>query len=99
MILKCLWDARSEWYMIGIALEVNLDELHEIESREYGSSEKCLSRMLNSWLRQTSPLPTWSKLIEALRSPGVCYLNMAEELSAGLNWSGHSGEETSPQGT
>ena len=90
--MNLLWDARSKWYMIGIELGLDVDELDAIEANSHHRTDECLSKMLHSWLRQAIPRPTWSKLVEALRSRSIGYTNMAEELSA------MSGGVTSPKG-
>ena len=41
--------------------------------------------MLSLWLKQTSSLPTWSKMIRALKRPAVGFQSLAEEIEMKLN--------------
>ncbi len=45
--------------------------LQEIQHKHRDVAGACLTAMLEHWLTQTYPLPSWSALIEALRSPAL----------------------------
>ena len=79
-----LWLARVKWYSIGVALGVDIADLDAMKVSSREDAGECLSRMLNQWLRQVNPPPTYSALIEALKSPLVGYVNLAHKLSSGL---------------
>ena len=60
--------ARARWYNIGLKLNIPCSDLEVYRNL---SSDDALRDMLRYWLRRTNPAPTWSRLIEALRSPTV----------------------------
>ena len=74
------WEARVQWYNVGLGLNITTDSLDAIESDNRGRSDHCFRAMLTQWLRREHPRPTWSALSEALRSPSVGLRNLAQEL-------------------
>ena len=42
-----------------------------IKSTNHHIVESCFTAMLTHWLKRSDPLPSWSELAEALRSPPV----------------------------
>ena len=75
-----VWDARKEWYDIGLGLRMSADTLDAIREDERGICKACFREMLKVWLRRTKPKPTWSELAAVLRSPMVGYEDLAEQL-------------------
>ena len=67
-----VWEARSQWYNIGLGLGLSVGTLETIQcnNRKY---EDCFRDMLSKWLKKANPRPTWSALAEALESPSVDY--------------------------
>ncbi len=52
----------------------------EIQHIHRDVAEACLTGMLEHWLTQTDPPPSWSTLIEALRSPALGRGDIASEI-------------------
>ena len=75
-----LWDARSRWRNIGIQLRMKIEDLEAIGEKNLNAPESCFTDCITTWLRQTEPPPTWTALINALRSPPVGFQEMAERL-------------------
>ena len=69
-----------EWYDIGVDLKISPDTLDEIRT-DHGDTKSRFREMLKVWLRRVEPYPTWSELIEALKSPLVGREDLAKKLS------------------
>ena len=69
----------DRWYSLGIQLQVPVGILKCIRKENHTMSE-CLLEMLVSWLKRTSPPPTWEALAEALKSPPVGEGHLAQQL-------------------
>ena len=76
-VYESVFCARARWYNIGLKLNIPSCDLEVY--REL-SDDNALRDVLRYWLRQTDPAPTWSRLIEALRSPTVGEYQLAEDL-------------------
>ena len=74
-----IYEARAKWYDIGIELEIPTGTLKSIKSM-YGSPADCLVEMLDTWLKQVDPKPSWRLLIDALEQPTVGEERLAERL-------------------
>ena len=76
--IQCFtWDARSQWYSVGLALGISPDALDAIRRNHQGICEDCYTTILKQWLKEK---PTLSSLAEALRSPSVNMGHLAEQL-------------------
>ena len=80
-VRKALWEARQEWFKIGRELHLSMSDLDAIKA-SYNSIELCFTEMLHLWLKQVDPHPTWSALIDALRSPTVKNEELAEHVKS-----------------
>ena len=60
----------ANWEDIGIQLDIDDGELQVIKSDNAGDNRACLREMLRIWLAQTSPAPSWSTIIEAVKYLG-----------------------------
>lgn len=56
----------SEWQNIGTYLHIRCGDLETIKTDE-SRAKSCLREMLNTWLKQIDPLPTWNDLAEAVQ--------------------------------
>ena len=74
-----LWEARAQWYNLGLGLDITPDSLDSIELANSGKPDRCFRAMLTKWLREHQQ-PTWSALAEALRSPSVGLSQLAQEI-------------------
>ena len=80
-VQRVVWDARAEWYNIGLELELDPSTLDEIKMNNDDISDR-FRGMLTQWLRQVSPPPTWSALAAALQSPTVEFGHLAEQVES-----------------
>ena len=75
-----LYCVRAKWKNIGIQLEVDIGTLNAIEKRCRGDPDDCLPEMLDYWLKQVTPPPSWSSLAEALESEPIGEDHLAEHI-------------------
>ena len=81
-VLEELLQVRSKWYYVGIKLKVPVDTLEGIKT-QYDDPMDQLREMLKPWLKRAAKSqPTWSVLVEMLRSSLVEEPKMADELEA-----------------
>ena len=69
-VQNILWEVCEKWFDIGIQLKLAPSSLNKIEAN-FKTVEECCRKMLLTWLSQVDPKPTWSALVEALKSPPV----------------------------
>ena len=79
LVRREIYEVRAKWYDIGIELEVPTGTLKSIKSM-YDSPAECLVEMLDTWLKQVDPKPSWRLLISALEQPTVGEERLAERL-------------------
>lgn len=79
-LLNKVWGASSEWYNIGLGLDLSINELDCISQQEKRPQD-CFREMLKKWLRKTVN-PHKSQLINALRQPSVDHQQLAKDLCA-----------------
>ena len=75
-----LWDARDKWYNIGIQLDMAVVDLEVIRRDQNATTDECMTEMLIKWLRNACNPPTWNCIVNALRSPTVNLMHMAETI-------------------
>lgn len=79
-VRKAVWPACNEWSDIGIELGLDYATLEKIKA-EKCDIKACLTHMLHLWLDPRSSLhPTWSALVDALKSITVGYGELAEHI-------------------
>ena len=71
IVYSATFDARSKWYDIGLALNLDPSSLDVIRGENPGNTSSCLRSMLVVWLRTAEPKPSWAGLKAALISPPV----------------------------
>ena len=74
-----MWEARTQWYNLGLDLDITPDSLDAIEQANGQNPDRCFRAMLTKWLREHEQ-PTWSALAEALRSPSIGQSRLAEKI-------------------
>ena len=79
-----IWEARSKWQNIGIELDLKKNDLDAINATNGSDTDACFREMLSLWLKQTKSLPTWSKMIRALKRPAVGFQRLAEDIEKKL---------------
>ncbi|XP_064398478.1 uncharacterized protein LOC135345065 isoform X3 [Halichondria panicea] len=80
VVREATWDARAKWQCLGEELGASIGKLHEIQHNHRDVAGACLTTMLEHWLIQTDPSPSWFALIEALRSPALDRGDIASEI-------------------
>ena len=78
IVQRILWEARTQWYNLGLELDITPDSLDSIQLANQ-NPDRCFRAMLTKWLREHQR-PTWSALAEAVRSPVVGLGHLAEEI-------------------
>ena len=66
-----LYPARAKWKSIGIELDIDIGTLKVIEKRCNSDPDECLPEMLDHWLKQVDPPPSWEALAKALGSAPI----------------------------
>ena len=60
----------DKWKMIGVLLEIPKGRLEDIATKYRDDLHSCLAEMLETWLKQVDPPPTWAAIIEAVEFIG-----------------------------
>ena len=81
-VLKTAWEARSKWYYIGLELRISPGTLNAIKKNNNQDPDDCLTAMLDYWLNNGKPKPSWVAVAKALKSPMVGYAQLTDELLA-----------------
>ena len=68
-----------KWKTLGIFLKIPTGRLDNIEAKHH-DPEDCLREMLQVWLKQVQPPPTWASIIKALNSDSLEEQQLAKEL-------------------
>ena len=79
-ILEAVWEARVKWFNIGLKLGISVGTLNAIKKNNNQDPEDCLTAMLEYWLNNGKPKPSWTAVANALKSPMVGYAQLAEQL-------------------
>lgn len=75
-----VWDARINWFNLGLELRLKENTLKVIEINCNHKVETCFREMLSEWLRAIDPLPSWEGLLVALKQPPVACKKLAKEI-------------------
>ena len=78
-VMEELADVRAKWYNIGLGLGLSVGTLNSIGT-EHSNNSDSLRATLMKWLNAYSPPPTWSKVVEALRTKTVDEARLAANL-------------------
>ncbi|XP_064385940.1 uncharacterized protein LOC135334611 isoform X5 [Halichondria panicea] len=79
-VRTALWSARAKWMSLGLVLGLPVGTLEAIQEANLTNMPgDCFTELLAEWLK-SSPNPTWSQLVEALRSPIIDYPGIADEI-------------------
>ena len=73
----------AKWRMLGLKLGVKTHELDEI-SKQNQDGVLCLERVLALWKDKANPPYTWATVIDALKSPIVGEMSVAEDVKMWL---------------
>ena len=78
-VLGHVYSARCKWMQIGIALDMDPDDLEAIKVEFYDVGS-WFTHMLIQWLTRVFPQPSWDAMIKALKEPHVGYPQLAEKV-------------------
>ena len=78
-VLEAVWEARAQWYNIGLKLGISVGTLDSIDATSQNPG-KCFTAMSKDWLKNGKSQPSWAQLAKALKSRMVGYAQLAEEL-------------------
>ena len=78
-VYAALFEKRSRWRSIGIALGLIPSELNNIEA-QYERLDRRLQEMLSKWLNSSKLSPSWTSLVAALRSKTVEEMCLAHNI-------------------
>ncbi len=70
-VYKATLRARRKWRLIGIELEMSLEDLDDIQGKHGADFHQCLEQMLRGWLNRPTLQPTWKSLSSALKGEMV----------------------------
>ena len=82
-IIDKLWDARSNWYNIGLELEMKPADLDVIE-KDGNDIDSKFRKMILKWLRSGKRC-TWKALYVALSAPSVGLSRLADKIQQQTN--------------
>lgn len=80
-MVEALLDAKHKVYDLGLKLKVPHSELTSI-CKVHQDPQEQLTAIINYFLKQIEPRPTWRLIVEALRSPLVGLPRLAKEVEA-----------------
>ena len=66
-VVKVLKPFESQWYLIGISLELEMDELQLID---HSNNSSCLGKVLEAWKKTGSSPYTWRNVIKVVEALG-----------------------------
>ena len=78
-VMEELDDVRAKWYNIGLGLGLSVFTLDGIKA-DHSNISDCLREALKTWLKTHLPPPTWSKVLESLRTKIVGEAKLAAHL-------------------
>ena len=70
LLTELLTKVASKWENIGIMLDLEQGQLNTVKADHGSDSESYLRGMLQVWLSQVEPLPTWSAMAQAIENVG-----------------------------
>ena len=78
-ILNEIYEARVRAYFVGLNLKIPTDVLESIRC-QYGDDGERLYYVILEFLKQVYPVPTWRAIVDALKSPTVNMVKLAEKI-------------------
>ena len=89
-----LFESRTKWYDIGLALKVPVTTLDSIEGQS-GNDSKKLLETLKIWLK-TAKEPSWQDVVGVLKSPVVGEPKLASDIEAKYCITAETGQASGP---
>lgn len=79
-LMEELHEVKTKWRAIGIQLEVDPTKLKHINFSHKTDPEAAFLEMIEAWMVQLEPEPSWSALVDALRSRSVGETALASDI-------------------
>ena len=79
-VMEELNGVRAKWYDIGVQLEMSVGTLKAIKEQYLNNPSDCLREAFTTWLKSSTPHPTWSKVVDALKGSTVGESRLAADL-------------------
>ena len=89
-----MFEARTKWYDIGLALKVPVTTLDSIEG-QFGNDSKKLLEALKIWLK-TATEPSWQNVVGVLKSRVVGEPKLASDIEAKYCTTAETGQASGP---
>lgn len=80
-VQEAMWEARSQWFKIGVRFHLDIHELNVIDMDNSGDVDKKFHKMLDAWFRNGKNR-TWKAICDVLRHNTVSMANLAEKVWA-----------------
>ena len=77
IVFQTIYDADMHWYDIGLQLGLSVPDLKRITA-DNGRQQDRLRETLILWLKRVDPAPTWTRLVDALKSQTVKEYQLAK---------------------
>ena len=81
LLHKVACRAMDKWYMVGLELDIEEDQLNTIK---YSEPVRCYTEVFRLWKNRAEPPYTWATIIGALKSPIVGEKRLAREIEEWL---------------
>lgn len=78
-VQAAIWEARCQWFNIGVRFRLDFHELNVIDKDNSGDVDKQFRKMLDAWFRNGENR-TWKAICDALRHNTVGMANLAEKV-------------------
>ena len=78
----------AKWRLVGVQLKLPNGTLDEIQAQNTGRPDQCIlsfQQVFAKWRSLGTRLYTWKTMINALRSPGVGEVTLANKLNAKMH--------------
>ena len=80
-IVGKILDAQNKSELLGRVLKLPASTVSGIH-RQYRDPEECLFHVIDEFVRQVEPRPTWRVLLTALRHPTIRLTRLADEIES-----------------
>ena len=84
VLVEELHSVKTKWRPIGVQLEVPTSSIKIIGTAHKDDPEQAFTELMDEWLKQTDPEPSWAAIVEALRSRSVGEVRLAESVERNM---------------
>ncbi|CAI8037814.1 hypothetical protein GBAR_LOCUS21140, partial [Geodia barretti] len=80
-IVANILDAQTKSELLGRVLKLSPSRVSAIHM-QYKDPEECLFRVIDEFVKQVDPIPTWRVITTALRHPTIRLTGLADEIES-----------------